>query len=148
VPRTPPRSDGSTPDRGSNPPSFWEVHERVGWVELGPESRVLVSAVMRDGQWFVRLAPMRLSMRASGPQWAVWHQAQLFPPAAIASLRELLLLAVGQVPGFGDEAEARVDGAAAELNADEIAAETATDLPDREALSLIDAHLFAPRVDG
>lgn len=148
MPRTPPRSDGNAPDRGSNPPSFWEIHKRVGWVELGPESRVLISSVMREGEWFIRLAPMRLSMRATGPQWAVWHQALLFPPTAIASVRELLLLAVSQIPGTGDGTEPSADGPADELSPDELAAETATEMPDREALSLIDVHFFVPHTHG
>lgn len=80
------------------PPSFWEVHQRVGEVELSAHGRVLVSTVMREGQWCVRLCPLRLAQRGGEQQWLPGNQVLLFPPEAVPALRALLQQAVERLP--------------------------------------------------
>jgi len=50
-------------------------------------------------------------------------------------------MATKEANAMADERYPRNDG---ELNADELAQETAAELPDREAMSLIDANIAAP----
>ncbi len=80
------------------PPSFSEVHERVGELELSSHGRVLVSVVMREGQWCVRLCPLRLVQRGKEQRWAPGNHVLLFPPEAIPSLQALLGEAAQAIP--------------------------------------------------
>ena len=74
----------------SSPPMFWEVHHRVGTVELSATDRVLVSVVCRAGHRYVRLCPERRTDRASGPQWTTAGHVLLLPPATLPVLEACL----------------------------------------------------------
>src|SRR5688500_1076082 len=102
-----------------SPKAFWEIHDRIGEIELGPHSRLLVSAVMREGTWYVRLCPYRLAQQDPSPQWVAANQVILFPPAVVAPLCALL-----------HDASVRAQTAAAapgELTPDELEQETGVD---------------------
>jgi hypothetical protein len=125
-----PELSGSGPDVAELPPgSYWQAQSPVGEVTLSAHSKVLVSTVLKDGTWYVRLRAYRLAQRGRNQEWVPARQIMIFPTGAIEALRACLALAAEAItaaPGGGDG-----------LHPDELAQEAATELPDREALSLI-----------
>ena len=77
---------GQSVPASSPPPPFWELHHRVGTVDLSATGRMLVSVVRRGGEWYVRLYPERLVARASGSQWAPANHTLLLPLSALPAL--------------------------------------------------------------
>ena len=119
------------------PKAFWEVHDRVGEIDLSPHSRLLVSAVMRENQWFIRLCPYRLSERPNGAQqWVSGNQVLLLPPEVAPTLMDLLQRAVTRVPGPEQPSPTEQEPPAG-LGDEELDAEDAAQLPDRAAMTLI-----------
>ena len=70
--------------------SYWDAHHYIGEFRLGPESRVLVSAVCKDGEWFVRLRTYRQAERGGRSQWLHTNQLMLFPSSAMPALQQVL----------------------------------------------------------
>ena len=133
-----PASDVSTQPQA--PPAFWEINQPIGTIELSADSRMLVSAVMREAQWYLRLCPLRLAQRAAGLQWVTSNHVLLFPAATVPALHALLGQALAQPPwGAATAHERQAEG----LSQDELDSEAATELPDRAALSLIDPRFAA-----
>jgi hypothetical protein len=113
--------------------SYWEDHQGIGEFPISPHSRVLVSTVMKEGRWYIRLRTYRLVQRGGKEQWIHTNQLMLFPPESIPALRALLAESVESLPA--ETLSANGQAAAAGLTADELEAEGATELPDREAMS-------------
>jgi hypothetical protein len=85
APRTPPSTGFPLPTG-----SYWDAHHYLGEFRLGPESRVLVSAVCKAGEWFVRLRTYRRAERGGRAQWLHTTQLMLFPAAAVPALQDVL----------------------------------------------------------
>jgi hypothetical protein len=109
------------------PGRYWEAHRFIGQVPLSDNSRIHLNAVKKDGAWYLRLRPYRRARGGDGETWVAVQQVLLFPPEALPILRELV-----------GEAERTLDSLMnAGLSPEELAAESASELPDRDALSLI-----------
>lgn len=113
--------------------SYWEDHQGIGEFPISAHSRVLVSTVMKEGRWYIRLRTYRLAQRGGKEQWIHTNQLMLFPPESIPTLRALLHASVESLPAGGLAADG--SAAAAGLTAEELADEGAAELPDREAMS-------------
>jgi hypothetical protein len=83
---------GTRPTVGVSLPtgSYWEAHHYIGEFSLASGSRVLVSAVSKDGEWFARLRAYRQAERRGRLLWLHTNQLMLFPLASIPSLQRLL----------------------------------------------------------
>lgn len=80
------------PPRVTSP--YWAVQEEIGTVALSPQAQLQVSAVQREGTWFVRLRVYRRAERKGAVQWVPGHQVLVLPLAAAASLHTFLQDAV------------------------------------------------------
>lgn len=118
---------------------YWDVHEALGHVELSAQSRVLISAVKKDEQWYVRLRSLRLARRNREETWVPGNQVMLFPFAVVDDLCTMMQQALNHV---GREFAADGHTSANGLSAEEIDAEGATSLPPREALSIVELRLL------
>lgn len=119
---------------------YWDVHEALGHVELSGQSRVLISAVKKDDQWYVRLRSLRLARRNREDTWVPGNQVMLFPFAVVDDVCEMMQQALAHA---GRGSVAAGDGHSANgLTAEEIDAEGAAELPQREALSIVELRLL------
>ncbi len=128
----------SNPGAAELPPgSYWETHRYIGEVALAPHSKVLVNTVLKEGGWYVRLRAYRLARRGAGEEWVPARQIMVFPPRILGDLRNLLAAAEQAIETAPLPSQ---NG----LTREELDQELAAELPDREAMSLVNTNIAVP----